>query len=185
MVELSRRLVLGGAMTLAASAGARGTTMAKLAWDFSFPGIEGGTIALSALRGSVILVVNTASFCGFTYQYEALQKLHTARKADGLTVIGIPSQDFNQESSSEATVKTFCETTFGIDFPMTALLHVRGPQAHPFYQWVRSASGWEPRWNFSKVLIDRTGQIADTFGSADEPAGPRLTAALSGALRKG
>ena len=91
-------------------------------------------------KGRVLLVTNTASFCGYTYQYEALEKLHTARSAAGLTVIGVPSQDFNQESADNATVKTFCETRFDIDFPLTAISHVRGAQAAPFYAWVKSRS---------------------------------------------
>ena len=96
--------------------------MEQLAWSFTFPDIEGGTLDLAAHRGKVLLVVNTASFCGYTGQYDGLQTLHEARAKDGLVVVGIPSQDFNQESATEAEVKRFCETRFGIDFPMTAIL---------------------------------------------------------------
>src|SRR5665213_4117526 len=104
-----------------------------LAWAFDFPAIEGGTLARDAFRGRVLLVTNTASFCGYTYQYAGLEKLHAALGAQGLTVLGVPSQDFNQESPDDATVKTFCETKFGIDFPLAGISHVRGPQAAPFY----------------------------------------------------
>jgi glutathione peroxidase len=154
----------------------------QLAWGFTFPSIEGGTLDLAAHRGRVLLVVNTASFCGYTRQYEALQKLHETRAGDGLVVIGIPSGDFNQEAATEAEVKRFCETSFGIDFPMTAILKVRGPQAHPFYLWVKGARGWEPGWNFNKVLVGRDGRVAGVFGAADEPAGGRIAAALAAAL---
>ena len=169
---------LGGVVVMAAG-------QVKQAWDFSFPAIEGGTLALGAFRGKALLVVNTASFCGYTYQYEGLRKLHTARAMDGLVVIGVPSQDFNQESPDDKTVKAFCETQFGIDFPLAGVSHVKGPAAVPFYAWVREAAGWEPNWNFNKVLIGRDGGIAGTFGSGDEPEGPKLSAAIGVVLAKG
>ncbi len=153
-----------------------------LAWSFGFPSIEGGRLDFAALKGRVLLVTNTASFCGYTYQYEAMEKLHTARQAEGLTVIGVPSQDFNQESAENATVKTFCETRFGIDFPLAGVSHVKGPQAAPFYAWVKQMRGWVPSWNFNKVLIGRDGRIAATFGSGDEPDGPAITEAIAAAL---
>ncbi len=161
-----------------------GATKEKLAWDFSFPAIEGGTLEFRRFSGHVLLVVNTASFCGYTYQYEGLRKLHEARAAAGLTVIGVPSQDFNQESADNKTVKTFCETQFGIDFPLTGVSHVKGPSAAPFYAWVHDAASWEPSWNFNKVLIARDGRIAGTFGSGDEPNGAKLDAAITQALAK-
>jgi glutathione peroxidase len=160
------------------------TEKEKLAWDFSFPSIEGGTLDLHEFAGHVLLVVNTASFCGYTYQYEGLRKLHEARAADGLTVIGVPSQDFNQESPDNKTVKTFCETQFGIDFPLAGLSHVKGSSAAPFYTWVRETKSWQPNWNFNKVLIGRDGRIAGTFGSGDEPDGPKLKPAIAAALAK-
>ena len=180
MTEMSRRVLLGGAGLLGLVQ--EGTAMEQPAWGFSFPSIEGDTLALSALTGRVLLVVNTASFCGYTNQYAALQKLHKARGAEGLTVIGIPSQDFNQESASASEVKKFCDTQFGIDFPMTTILKVRGAQADPFYRWVKGATGWEPGWNFCKVLVGRNGRVAGTFGSGDEPGGARLSAAVGAAL---
>jgi glutathione peroxidase len=154
------------------------------AWDFSFPGIEGGTIDFRTFEGNVLLVVNTASFCGYTYQYEGLQKLHAERSADGLTVIGVPSRDFNQESPDDKTVKTFCETKYGIGFPLSGISQVKGASAAPFYAWVRKTAGWAPNWNFNKVLIARDGSIAGTFGSGDDPAGPKLVGAITAALAK-
>ena len=160
------------------------TASGQLAWGFSFPAIDGGTIDLAAYRGRVMLVVNTASFCGYTYQYEGLQKLHQARAASGLTVIGVPSQDFNQESPDNQTVKTFCETQFHVDFPLAGVSHVKGKSAVPFYAWVRQTAGWEPGWNFNKVLIARDGRIAGTFGSGDEPEGAKLSSDITAALAK-
>ncbi len=159
------------------------TTGEKLAWGFDFPAIAGGTLALGAFEGRVLLVVNIASFCGYTYQYEGLQKLHSALGPQGLTVIGVPSPDFNQESADDATVKNFCETKFGIDFPLAGLSHVRGKQAAPFYSWVREIRQWEPSWNFNKVVVGRDGHPAGTFGSGDEPQGGRLGQAIAAALQ--
>ncbi len=153
-----------------------------LAWDFGFPSIDDGRLEFAAFKGRVLLVTNTASFCGYTYQYEGLEKLHKAEAGRGLTVIGVPSQDFNQESADNKTVKTFCEATFDVQFPMAGISHVRGPQAAPFYTWVREQAHWEPSWNFNKVLIGRNGRIAGTFGSGDEPGGTRLSAAIAAAL---
>ena len=178
MVEATRRVVLaalGGLAGMAAEA-------EKLAWDFGFPSIEEGRLDFAAFKGRVLLVTNTASFCGYTYQYEGLEKLQKAASSRGLTVIGVPSQDFNQESADNKTVKTFCEATFGVEFPMAGISHVRGAQAAPFYAWVKAQKGWEPNWNFNKVLIGRDGRIAGTFGSGDEPGGAKLTQANEAAL---
>ncbi|MBS0638334.1 MAG: glutathione peroxidase [Proteobacteria bacterium] len=183
MAEPTRRMLLAAsALVWTGGTGVMAADKDKLAWDFSFPGIEGGTIDFAAFKGRVLLVANTASFCGYTYQYEALQKLYDARKSAGLVVIGVPSQDFNQESADNKTVKDFCETRFGIDFPMTGLAHVRGAQAAPFYAWVNSQRLWHPNWNFNKVLIGRDGRILGTFGSSDEPNGAALTKAIDQAL---
>ena len=100
-------------------------------------------------------------------------------------MIGVPSQDFNQESADNGTVKRFCEATFGVEFPMAGITHVRGADAAPFYAWVREQRRWEPNWNFNKVLIGRDGQIAGTFGSGDEPQGPKLSQAIEAELAKG
>ena len=156
----------------------------EVAWAFSFPAIDGGTLDLATFKGHVLLVANTASFCGYTYQYEGLEKLQTAKAAAGLTVIGVPSQDFNQESADNATVKTFCETRFDIDFPLAAISHVKGTQAAPFYAWVAAQRQWQPSWNFNKVLVGRDGRIAGTFGSGDEPDGPALSGAINAALSR-
>ncbi len=179
MIEPTRRMVLVAAMGAGMTA-----NEATLAWDFGFPSIDEGRLDFTAFKGRVLLVTNTASFCGYTYQYEGLEKLHKANSPRGLTVIGVPSQDFNQESADNKTVKTFCEATFGVEFPMTGIVHVRGPEAAPFYAWVRAQKSWEPNWNFNKVLIGRDGRIAGMFGSGDEPVGPKLSQAIATELGK-
>ena len=179
MVEATRRMVLAAAMGVGMAADKE-----MLAWDFGFPSIDEGRLEFAAFRGQVLLVTNTASFCGYTYQYEGLEKLHKAGSPRGLTVIGVPSQDFNQESADNKTVKTFCEATFGVEFPMAGIVHVRGREAAPFYAWVREQKQWEPNWNFNKVLIGRDGRIAGTFGSGDEPQGAKLSQAIEGELTK-
>ena len=124
MIEPTRRMLLAAAMGVGMAA-----NQETLAWDFRFPSIDEGTLDFAAYKGRVLLVTNTASFCGYTYQYEGLEKLHKADQARGLTVIGVPSQDFNQESADNRTVKTFCEATFGVQFPMAGIAHVRGAEA--------------------------------------------------------
>lgn len=156
----------------------------QTAWDFRFPAIDGGDLDLARYRGRVLLVVNTASFCGYTYQYEALERLNKVQAAAGLTVIGVPSGDFNQESADDATVKTFCETRFGIDFPLAGISRVRGPDAVPFYAWVRQVRNWEPAWNFNKVLIGRDGAVQATFGARDEPETGALALAIEAELKR-
>jgi glutathione peroxidase len=152
------------------------------AWDFTFTSIEEGELPLAQFKGRVLMVVNTASFCGFTYQYEALEKLQKAASPKGLTVVGIPSGDFNQESKTNAEVKTFCDATFGVEFPLAGITHVTGPDAHPFYKWVKAQKNWEPKWNFAKVMISREGQILGCYGSSDEPNSPRITRVIETAL---
>jgi len=179
MADVSRRIVLLGAATMTAAAAAPAD---QRAWDFGFEAIEEGPLPLAQFRGRVLLVTNTASFCGYTYQYKALEALHALYEPKGLTVVGVPSQDFNQESDSNGKVKTFCEATVGVRFPMAGLTHVRGAQAHPFYAWVRAVKDWEPSWNFNKVLVARDGTIAGLFPATDEPDGPKLRRALTVAL---
>ena len=155
---------------------------ASPAWTFSFPSLEGGTVDFAALRGRVLLVTNTASFCGFAPQFTALEDLARTRAADGLTVIGMPSNDFDQEADSNEKVKQLCELTYGVDFPMAGLSHVRGAAANAFYTWVREQRDWQPNWNFNKVLIGRDGQIAGLYRSFDEPDGRTIRTAIKAAL---
>jgi glutathione peroxidase len=182
MADPGRRTALaliGGALVVTP-----GRANETLAWDFRFPGLDGGTVDLGSFRGRVLLVTNTASFCGYTYQYEALETLYQARADEGLTVIGVPSGDFNQESKDNTAIRTFCESRFGVSFPMAGLSHVRGAEAAPFYAWVKKTNGWEPHWNFNKVLIGRDGRVAGTYGAGEEPDGTTLSEAISVALGK-
>ena len=176
MAAVTRRAALAGlALTAAAPA-------PSVAWDFKFPSIDEGTLDLAALRGRVLLVVNTASFCGYTSQFTQLEATHRRLSPRGLTVVGVPSQDFGQESGSNAEVKAFCEATFGVDFPMAGLSRVRGRGAAPFYAWVKAERRWEPGWNFAKVLVGRDGRIAGTYGSNVLPDARPLSADIEAAL---
>lgn len=140
----------------------------------TFPSIDGGTLNLEDWRGRPVLVVNTASKCGFTDQYADLQALYDRFRDRGLVVLAVPSDDFRQELGSASEVKAFCEVNFGLDLPMTDILPVRGAGAHPFFRAVRDETGFEPRWNFHKILIDPEGRVAGTWGSGTRP--------LSGAI---
>jgi len=149
------------------------------------PAIEGGALPAETLRGKVVLVVNTASFCGFTPQYEGLQALWERYRGRGLVVLGVPSNDFGgQEPEADGKIKQFCETTFGIDFPMLSKQVVKGPEAHPFYRWAAEATGPAglPRWNFHKVLVGRDGRYLDWFASTTKPDAEKLTRAVEAAL---
>lgn len=157
-------------------------------WNWRTPpltALDGRTIAPSMLEGKVVLVVNTASQCGFTPQYKALQALWSAYRDRGLVVLGIPSNDFGgQEPGSNADVASFCELNYGVDFPMLEKQTVSGPQAHPFYRWAAERTGalGVPRWNFHKLLVGRDGRLIDWFSSVTAPDSGRLRAAVDKAL---
>jgi len=160
-------------------------SVAASAYDFGFPGLTGGKIDLSAYRGKAILVVNTASKCGFTPQLKGLQTLADARAKQGLVVIGVPSDDFNQELATEKEIKDFCELNYGVRFPMAAKTAVSGRSAHPFYRFAKAQLGpaAEPRWNFHKILVDRRGRPIAAFPSKVGPDARELKAAIDKALR--
>ena len=148
---------------------------ANAAWAESFASIDGGTLDLSDWSGQPVLVVNTASQCGFTGQYEGLQTLYDTYREAGLVVLAVPSDDFNQELESAEEVKEFCEITFGLDMPMTDITRVKGRNAHPFYKDVRAQTGFVPRWNFNKVLVGPEGDVVQTWGSRTKPMSPAIT----------
>lgn len=150
---------------------------------FSFENIDGGTHDMSQWAGRPVLVVNTASQCGFTPQYEGLQTLYDTYKDRGLVVLAVPSDDFNQELTSNTKVKEFCELTYGIDLPMTSITHVKGRNSHPFFGWVKDQTGFVPRWNFNKVLIGKDGTVLQTWGSTARPMSGTITKAVEKALR--
>tara|TARA_X000000368_G_C22565056_1_gene508098 strand:+ start:58 stop:573 length:516 start_codon:yes stop_codon:yes gene_type:complete len=143
----------------------------KLAYDFNFNGIDGNKIELSDYRNKVIVVVNVASRCGYTPQYEGLQTLYNKYKAKNLVVIGVPTNNFKQEPGSNSEIKDFCETNFGINFPMTEKIAVLGNSAHPFYKWAKDNYGMGaiPKWNFHKIIIGRDGKVSNTFASFTKP----------------
>jgi glutathione peroxidase len=153
----------------------------KSAYDFSFTTIDGTDFPLSELKGQIVVVVNTASECGFTKQYQDLQKLQDTYQDKNVTIIGVPSNDFGgQEPGSNAEIKKFCETSFGITFPMMEKTSVSGDDAHPFYQWARAqkVGGFlssRPRWNFHKYVIGPNGQLVGSFGSTTNPMSKSIT----------
>lgn len=147
--------------------------------SFSFPSIDGGELDLATWRGQPVLVVNTASRCGYTRQYDGLQELYDTYRERGLVVLAVPSNDFRQELASDEEVKDFCEVNFGLNFPMTTITSVRGETAHPFYKWLETESGFSPSWNFNKVLIAPDGSVAATFGSNARPMSRTVTSAIT------
>ncbi|MCS6986957.1 MAG: redoxin domain-containing protein [Sphingomonadaceae bacterium] len=164
---------------------AQAAPKASSVYEFTLTRIDGRPLPLAQFRGQVMLLVNTASHCGFTPQYEGLQKLHDRYRARGFTVIGIPSGDFmGQEFDDNRKIAEFCETKFGITFPLTEKSHVRGAKAIPFYQWARTQLGpaAEPGWNFHKLLVGRDGRLIAGFGSRTEPESAELRAAIEKAL---
>ena len=136
---------------------------------FTFSSIEGGEYSLNNWKGRPILVVNTASLCGYTPQYDDLQALYDAYEGRGLVVLAVPSDDFRQELATADQVKEFCAVNFDLTLPMTDITHVKGDAAHPFYRWLAAEHGFTPGWNFNKVLIDGKGEVVATWGSAVKP----------------
>jgi glutathione peroxidase len=155
------------------------------AHDFSFPGIAGGEIRLADFAGRPLLLVNTASECGFTPQYAELQALWSRYRDRGLVVIGVPSNDFGaQEPDDEAAIKAFCSKGFGVDFPMTVKQTVIGGEAHPLYRWMVEELGEvaAPKWNFHKLLIAPDGSLAGLWASAVKPLDREITTTIDGLL---
>jgi glutathione peroxidase len=177
-----RRQVIASlaAALVAASAGPAAATQ-PADGPFVFTAIDGGRLDLADFRGRPVLIVNTASRCAFTGQYDGLQALYERYRDRGLVVLGVPSNSFRQELGSAEAVRSFCEVNFGVDFPMTGLVDVTGPQAHPFYAWA-ARQGVVPRWNFHKILLDGDGRIVADFASQVEPDAPSLAAAVERAL---
>jgi glutathione peroxidase len=164
-----------------------GETAMTSAYDFSFKSIDGQPLPMSAFKGKAVLVVNVASQCGLTPQYSGLEELWKDKKHAGLIVLGVPANDFGaQEPGTENEIKTFCETRFAVDFPMTAKEHVIGGEAHPLYKWIAGelGEGAAPKWNFHKYLFNKDGTIAGTFGSRTEPNDAAMNAEIDAALKK-
>ncbi len=151
-----------------------GFQVKALELEAPFDSIDGGTLRLSDWRGQPILVVNTASRCSYTKQYGGLQDLYDLYRDSGLVVLAVPSNDFRQELASNAEVKGFCELRYDIDMPMTGISAVKGPQAHPFFASLKADAGFEPAWNFNKVLIGPDGELVATYSSKIKPQSSRL-----------
>ncbi len=159
--------------------------MSASAYEFAFQTIDGGPLPLTTFRDKVVLVVNTASQCGLTPQYDGLEKLYSDYKDRGLVVLGVPCNQFaGQEPGSESEIKDFCETRFNIDFPLTAKTDVKGETAHPFYKWAVEQLGEpaEPVWNFHKILIGRNGEAIRAFGPRTDPLDSEITSQIEKAL---
>ena len=154
---------------------------ANSAYDFTMKTIDGKPMPLAQYKGKVLLVVNTASFCGFTPQYEGLEKLYQSYARDGLVVIGVPSNDFEQEQADNKKIKEFCDTKFGIKFPLAERSNVTGPKAAPFFAWAGAQKG-EPKWNFYKYLVGRDGKLIAAYSSKVTPESPALQDAVKKAL---
>jgi glutathione peroxidase len=173
------------AMWTAAPSVAPSNPVKGSAYDFEFTAIDGKPISLSVLRDKVLLIVNTASFCGYTKQYAGLQELWARYEKAGLVIIGVPSNDFGeQEPKSEGEIKTFCQGAFGVTFPLTSKQHVVGPEAHPFYKWAAEAMGpaGVPNWNFHKYLVGRDGRLLRSFSTKLPPESAEITGAIEKAL---
>ena len=187
MTRWSRRLLLGGLAGLATFSAMRVSAASENAHDFAFTSIDGEPLPLSTFAGKVLMVVNTASLCGFTQQYAGLQSLWERYRDQGFVLLGVPSNDFGgQEPGREAEIKHFCEVNFDIDFPLTEKQRVKGAGAHPFYGWARSVLGKNqaPRWNFHKYLVDRDGTLTNAFGTPVRPDDPKLVSTIEGLLKR-
>ena len=157
----------------------------KIFFDFKINSITGDVIDLNDFRGKPVLIVNTASYCGFTKQYNDMQNLWDKYKDKGLIVLGIPSNSFNQEKTNNDEVKEFCEVNFNINFPLTEITDVKGDNAHEIYKWAKDNYGKSavPKWNFYKILINNEGKIEDTYASLTNPTSKKITKRIESLLK--
>ncbi len=187
---INRRTILAAALAAVAgplaarTARAQGAMSRITAYAFSFPALDGGDIRLAEYTGRPLLIVNTASLCGYTPQYAGLQELWTEFHGRGLMIIGVPCNDFGgQEPGGSSEIAETAQHHYGATFPITAKAVVSGPNAHPFYKWAAAARPKDvPRWNFHKYLIGRDGYIAEVFASAVEPSDTRVKTAIARTL---
>ena len=174
-----RRKLLLTALGVMATGTARAQAACPTLLDHTLPRLQDDVPQrLCQFAGKVVLVVNTASYCGYTAQYEGLEKLHARFAVQGFTILGVPSNDFKQEASDRRAIADLCFNTYGVKFPMFAPQAVTGAGAHPFYAGLAKASGQAPRWNFHKYLLDRQGRVVASYPSAVEPLDPKLTARI-------
>ena len=156
----------------------------KIFYDFKIESITGETIDFNEYKNKVILIVNTASYCGFTKQYTDLQELWDKYKSRGLIVLGVPSNSFNQEKNNNSEVKEFCKVNFNINFPLSAITEVKGDNAHDLFKWAKKNHGKSaiPKWNFHKILINKEGRVEDTFASFTKPMSKKLVGKIENIL---
>ena len=156
----------------------------KVFFDHSIKSIDGNEINLNEYKNKAVLLVNVASYCGFTKQYKDLQNLWEAYKGKGLIVLGVPSKSFGQEKDGEKEVKEFCEVNFNITFPLTSIYEVKGNNAHDIYKWAKRNYGKKsvPKWNFYKILINKEGKIEETFSSLTNPNSKKIKKSIENIL---
>ena len=157
----------------------------RLAYDFKFKDLDGSALNLSEYKGKVVVVINVASQCGFTNQYEDMQNVWEQYQSRGIVMLGVPSNDFGkQEPGSNEDIKNFCEAKFGISFPMTEKVSVKGVDAHPFYIWAEKNHGKSavPKWNFHKIIINKEGKIEKTFSSMTNPSSKKFIEVIENLL---
>ena len=156
----------------------------KVFFDFEIKSITGEIINFNEYKDKVILIVNTASYCGFTKQYDELQDLWDKYKSKGLIVLGIPSNSFNQEKTDDSEVKEFCKLNFNINFPLTTITEVKGKNAHDLFIWAKENHGKSaiPKWNFHKILINKNGKVEDTFASFTKPMSKKIISKIESIL---
>lgn len=179
-MQIGRRRMMVGSMAalLAGTGGARAAAVPS----FTFAGIDGGRYDTADWRGKPVLIVNTASLCGFAAQFDDLQAVQDRYAPRGLIVLAVPSDDFAQELADAAAVKEYCAVNFDLTLRMTEISHVKGAKAHPFYRWMAEAHGFRPGWNFNKVLLGGDGQPRGTWGAPVNPLSDRITGAIDAAL---
>ena len=156
----------------------------KVFYDFQIESINGEIINFKEYENKVVLLVNTASYCGFTKQYDDLQKLWDQYKSKGLIVLGVPSNSFNQEKKKNSEIKKFCEVNFNINFPLTTLTEVKGNNAHQIFKWAKENHGKSavPKWNFHKLLINKMGKIEETYSSLTKPNSKKIISRIESLL---
>ena len=156
----------------------------KVFYDFQIESINGEIINFKEYKNKVVLLVNTASYCGFTKQYGDLQKLWDKYKSKGLIVLGVPSNSFNQEKKKNSEIKKFCEVNFNINFPLTTLTEVKGNNAHEIFKWAKENHGKSaiPKWNFHKLLINKMGKIEETYSSLTKPNSKKIVSRIESLL---
>ena len=177
-------LIIGVTITMFFFKSSSNANYEKIFYDFKINSISGELINLNDYRGKPVLIVNTASYCGFTKQYDDMQELWERYKEKGLIVLGVPSNSFNQEKKINSEVKEFCEVNFNVNFPLTEITNVKGDNAHEIYKWAKENHGKSavPKWNFYKILINKEGKIEDTYASLTKPTSKKITRKIESLL---